>query len=70
MFATSFYLTWLMFAVIYYIICYAHGDLEERNMKNETWIPCVLEIKDFASCFLFSLETQVRNIVMNNAIDI
>lgn len=73
MFATSFYLTWLLFAVIYYVICYAHGDLEKENIENmesenATWKPCILEIRDFASCFLFSLETQVREITMNDVI--
>ena len=56
LFATSFYLTWLIFALIYYIICYQHGDLADN--LEEGWKPCVLEIEDFASCFLFSLETQ------------
>lgn len=62
LFSMSFYFTWLMFAVLYYIICYAHGDLEEAhlpaNQANTSWTPCVLEIENFASCFLFSLETQ------------
>lgn len=25
---------------------------------NETWIPCVVNINGFTSCFLFSVETQ------------
>jgi len=69
-FAASFYLTWLAFAILYYIICWHHGDLDpefikkelERQMnqtgKEASWIPCVLELEDFASAFLFSLETQ------------
>ena len=56
LFATSFYLTWLIFALIYYLICYLHGDFEEN--KPDNWKVCVLEIEDFASSFLFSLETQ------------
>ena len=59
LFATSFYFTWLFFAVIYYIICYSHGDLELKSDNNVTQTPCVLELTDFASSFLFSLETQV-----------
>ncbi len=62
LFALSFYFTWLGFAAIYYLICYVHGDLEEANLpanqSESGWSPCVLEIEDFASCFLFSLETQ------------
>jgi potassium inwardly-rectifying channel subfamily J len=64
LFATSFYVTWLAFALLYYWICYLHGDLLEINLPGNqgqqtgNWTPCVLEIEDFASCFLFSLETQ------------
>ena len=56
MFTASFYLSWLLFAVIYYFISMAHGDFENRD--NSEWTPCILEVYDFASCFLFSLETQ------------
>ena len=55
LFATSFYLTWLIFALIYYVICMLHGDLDTEDEGRN---PCILEITDFASCFLFSLETQ------------
>ena len=58
----SFYITWLFFAVIYYVICWAHGDLLPENLPanqgESGWKPCVLEFEDFASSFLFSLETQ------------
>ena len=71
MFTASFYLSWLLFAIIYYIIGVAHGDFEnygktvscpgdpmvDKNNATET-CPCILEVHDFASCFLFSLETQ------------
>ena len=32
LFHLSFYLTWLFFAVIYYAICYYHGDLDPENL--------------------------------------
>ena len=32
----------------------ARGDLA----SSKEGIPCILEVRDFASCFLFSLETQ------------
>ena len=57
-FAASFYFTWLFYAVIYYLICWHHGDLIPENMKKideNLWNPCVLEMDDFASAFLFSL---------------
>ena len=59
-FAASFYFTWLFYAVIYYLICWHHGDLIQENMERigadeDPWNPCVLEMDDFASAFLFSL---------------
>ena len=56
MFTSSFYGSWVMFGVLYYVISLLHGDLEV--VKAENHIPCILEIHDFATCFLFSLETQ------------
>ena len=62
-------MTWLFFAMIYWIIAYYHGDFdkvaiaefENKTCPNEScWKYCVLKIEDFASCFLFSLETQVN----------
>lgn len=63
LFALSFYVTWLTFAFLYYLICYLHGDLEPEHLpgtpqETSGWKPCVLEFENFASSFLFSLETQ------------
>ncbi|XP_042884249.1 G protein-activated inward rectifier potassium channel 3-like isoform X1 [Penaeus japonicus] len=57
-FAMSFMMSWLVFAVIWYIIAYTHGDLEEANQSDGGWTPCVVNIYSFTSCFLFSVETQ------------
>ena len=35
-----------------------HGDLEPENAANSSFVPCVTNIKNFASSFLFSVETQ------------
>jgi potassium inwardly-rectifying channel subfamily J len=42
------------------MIAYFHGDMDLDVMagNNSQHIPCILETSDFASCFLFSLETQ------------
>ena len=56
MFSASFYGSWLMFGVLYYLISLSHGDFAPD--KAEGHIPCILEVFDFTSCFLFSLETQ------------
>jgi len=55
-FAASFFLSWLMFAIIWYLVAYVHGDLEQPLPSNHK--VCVDNLKDFTSCFLFSLETQ------------
>jgi len=56
MFTASFYLSWLLFAIIYYVISLAHGDFDPDPPTNKT--ACILAVQDFSSCFLFSLETQ------------
>ncbi|XP_066259524.1 G protein-activated inward rectifier potassium channel 4-like isoform X2 [Euwallacea similis] len=61
-FAIGFVGSWLIFALIWWLIAYTHGDLEEQhlpiNQNTSDWIPCVLHISGFTSCFLFSIETQ------------
>ncbi len=58
LFAASFYITWVSYAVVYYLICYLHGDFLTENSSNPDYVPCVLELDGFAAAFLFSLETQ------------
>ncbi|KAK6643041.1 hypothetical protein RUM43_004544 [Polyplax serrata] len=55
-FALSFIMSWLFYAGIYWLIAYAHGDFE--HLEDENWRPCVENLFNFASCFLFSVETQ------------
>lgn len=66
-FAMNFILSWLFLGIVWYLIAYAHGDIDYFNMsdtervefeKNKTHTPCVTEIHSFLSAFLFSLETQ------------
>ncbi|XP_026683025.1 inward rectifier potassium channel 2 [Diaphorina citri] len=59
-FTLSFVLTWLLFAVGWWIIAYHHGDLKTspvRDPFNDT-LPCVTGVDDFITSFLFSMETQ------------
>lgn len=74
MFASSFYGSWIFFAILYYTICYWHGDLEPENYRNKDWTPCINNIGQFlrdilwstnalfpdgfGASFLYSLETQ------------
>ncbi|XP_014233971.1 inward rectifier potassium channel 4-like isoform X1 [Trichogramma pretiosum] len=67
-FAMTFLLSWLGFALVWWLVVYAHGDLEPRpaaasgdegSANNSTnFVPCVEDIHGFTSCFLFSVETQ------------
>ncbi|KAM0730653.1 ATP-sensitive inward rectifier potassium channel 12 [Formica fusca] len=57
-FSMNFLLSWLGFALIWWLIAYGHGDLDFNNYNNHTFIPCVADIRSFTSCFLFSVETQ------------
>jgi len=58
LFALAFTLSWLIFAMVWYLVCFSHGDLEEDNQNNEEYKPCVKEIVSFTSALLFSIETQ------------
>ncbi|KAG5681935.1 hypothetical protein PVAND_011337 [Polypedilum vanderplanki] len=68
-FALNFILSWLFLGVVWYLIAYAHGDIEFASLSpedqkeferklNATYTPCVTEVHSFLSAFLFSLETQ------------
>ncbi|KRT79300.1 hypothetical protein AMK59_6933, partial [Oryctes borbonicus] len=61
-FALSFLLSWLGFAVIWWLIAFTHGDFEEKHLPalqaESGWTPCVSQLNSFTSCFLFSIETQ------------
>ena len=52
----------MFYAVIYYLICWRHGDFQPGHLPHEqeanNWTPCVAELDGFAATFLFSLETQ------------
>lgn len=61
-FSLSFLLSWLGFGVLWWLIAFIHGDLEEDHLPDRqaenNWKPCVVNIIDYNSCFLFSIETQ------------
>ena len=56
LFALAFTLSWLIFALVWWLVCFSHGDLDNNSKPN--WKPCVLEIHSFTSALLFSIETQ------------
>ncbi|KAL4704217.1 hypothetical protein ACJJTC_011843 [Scirpophaga incertulas] len=57
-FALSFILSWLLFALIWWLIIFTHGDLNPPDNQNITFIPCLNNVNTFTGCFLFSVETQ------------
>ncbi|CAB3224283.1 unnamed protein product [Arctia plantaginis] len=58
-FALSFILSWLLFALIWWLIIFTHGDLTPPSpYENKTVSPCLNGVKTFTGCFLFSIETQ------------
>ncbi|XP_075967785.1 ATP-sensitive inward rectifier potassium channel 8 [Anarhichas minor] len=71
-FTTTFVSSWLLFAMTWWLVAFAHGDLDSRypdsgdldsgnltrgDLQNKTY--CVTDVKSFTSAFLFSIEVQV-----------
>ncbi|XP_055331722.1 G protein-activated inward rectifier potassium channel 3-like [Paramacrobiotus metropolitanus] len=56
LFMLSFVISWALFAVIFYVIASAHGDLERSN--QEDWKPCIKNLESFTAAFLYSVESQ------------
>lgn len=58
----TFAASWLTFALLWWLIAFVHKDLHDEHLPatqaENGWIPCVLNIYGFHSCFLYSLETQ------------
>ncbi|XP_056243455.1 potassium inwardly rectifying channel subfamily J member 11, like [Seriola aureovittata] len=59
-FTSAFLCSWMLFAMIWWLMAFAHGDLEPRDPEGEPGpVPCVTAIHSFTSAFLFSIEVQV-----------
>ncbi|GCB77963.1 ATP-sensitive inward rectifier potassium channel 11-like [Scyliorhinus torazame] len=55
-FTMSFLCSWMLFAILWWLIAFAHGDLDSRQ---DSVVPCITSITSFTSAFLFSIEVQV-----------
>ncbi|XP_075047182.1 ATP-sensitive inward rectifier potassium channel 11-like [Mixophyes fleayi] len=55
-FTMTFICSWMLFAMAWWLIAFAHGDLDT---KRGSVTPCVTNIQSFTSAFLFSIEVQV-----------
>ncbi|XP_072771770.1 inward rectifier potassium channel 16-like isoform X2 [Nerophis lumbriciformis] len=51
-FSLSYIVSWLFFGLCYWLIAWIHGDDQAAGD------PCVVNVYDFTSAFLFSMETQ------------
>ncbi|KAL8169909.1 UNVERIFIED_CONTAM: ATP-sensitive inward rectifier potassium channel 11 [Gekko kuhli] len=71
-FTMSFLCSWLLFAMVWWLIAFAHGDLDQSTrlmhmrggeggggLGAPGFVPCVTEMHSFTSAFLFSIEVQV-----------
>lgn len=62
-FSASFFTCWILFAILWYLIAYAHGDFnfdpETGERLGDGDQPCVTGCKTFAGYLLLSIETQV-----------
>lgn len=56
LFIAAFCLSWLLFAVFWYIIVVTNGD--DVNKDTSGWTPCMDNVYDFTTAFLYSVETQ------------
>lgn len=57
-FLTCFLLSWFGFAIMYYVMSEANGDIKDPGAKLVNSNVCVVGGSDFQSVFLFSMETQ------------
>jgi hypothetical protein len=61
-FVATYFCSWTIFAMLYYIIALAHGDLsfdENGNRLGKGDEPCINEATSFFGFMLMSVETQV-----------
>ncbi|KAM6464883.1 ATP-sensitive inward rectifier potassium channel 11 [Liasis olivaceus] len=71
-FTMTFLCSWLLFAMIWWLIAFAHGDLDHSTQQLHLqaadgrlaaaaapFVPCITDIHSFTSAFLFSIEVQV-----------
>ncbi|OCT61414.1 ATP-sensitive inward rectifier potassium channel 12 [Xenopus laevis] len=56
-FCLAFLASWLLFGLIFWLIAFVHGDLENPSGDTD-FKPCVVQVNGFMAAFLFSIETQ------------
>ncbi|KAG7454745.1 hypothetical protein MATL_G00263070 [Megalops atlanticus] len=56
-FTMTFLCSWLLFAMCWWLVAFAHGDLDPNRRADIK--QCVTDVNSFTSAFLFSIEVQV-----------
>lgn len=56
LFAAGFIITWLLFALFWWLVAIAHDDHIHKD--DPKWKPCMGNVYDFRTALLFSIETQ------------
>jgi potassium inwardly-rectifying channel subfamily J len=56
LFTAAFCLSWLVFGLVWYLIVIVHKD--HLNKDTPDWVPCMDNVYDFTTAFLYSVETQ------------
>ncbi|ESO00590.1 hypothetical protein HELRODRAFT_82781, partial [Helobdella robusta] len=57
-FVLAFTLSWIIFALAWWLICFSHGDFSSHHQGKNSTEKCVEEVYDFTTALLFSIETQ------------
>lgn len=57
LFSLVFVVSWLMFGLMFWLIGLLHGDMNSQG-RDDSFVPCVSNVKTFVAAFLFSIETQ------------
>ncbi|CAF3385403.1 unnamed protein product [Rotaria sp. Silwood2] len=58
LFTLGFCLSWLAFALIWYLLMYSYGDFYPDNYNSANYSVCIAGVHSFAGAILFSIETQ------------
>ncbi|CAF1475642.1 unnamed protein product, partial [Didymodactylos carnosus] len=58
LFTLGFCVSWLAFAIVWYLLMYTYGDFKEENFHNANYSACIYGVRTFAGAILFSIETQ------------
>ncbi|UJR14744.1 hypothetical protein I4U23_001735 [Adineta vaga] len=58
LFTLGFCLSWLAFALIWYLLMYSYGDFHPDNYNSANYSVCIAGVHSFAGALLFSIETQ------------